>query len=150
MKRFLITTSLLLLLLPAIAQDMYVESNGNNTTISFSNFEKITFNGATVTILQTGGTENSYNMGDIDRIHFGYYQAGISENIHKDVIRHISNEEIEVNGNYGSMLYLYDITGKQLSCTYLKNSNTIISLSQYPKGIYIVKIDEQTYKIVKR
>ena len=150
MKRFLITLSLSLLLLPAIAQDIYVESNGNNTAISFNSFEKITFNGTTVTISETGGKEKSYNMGDIDRIHFGYYQSGISENIQEETIRHISNEEIDINGNYGTMLYLYDITGKQLFCTCLKDSSTIISLSQYPKGIYIVKVDEQTYKIVKR
>lgn len=150
MKRFLITLSLSLLLLPTMAQDIYVESNGNNTTISFNSFEKITFKGTTVTILETGGKENSYNMGDIDRIHFGHYQSGISENMQKEAIRHISNEEIEVNGNYGTMLYLYDITGTQLFCTCLKNSSTVISLSQYPKGIYIVKVDEQTYKIVKR
>ena len=55
MKRFLITLSLSLLLLPAMAQDIYVESNGNNTTISFNSFEKITFKGTTVTILETGG-----------------------------------------------------------------------------------------------
>ena len=84
MKRFLITLSLSLLLLPAIAQDIYVESNGNNTAISFNSFEKITFNGTTVTISETGGKEKSYNLGDIDRIHFGYYQSGISENIQEE------------------------------------------------------------------
>ena len=150
MKRFLVTLSLALLLLPAMAQSMYIDSKEKSTTVDFSNFEKITFNGTTVTILQSNGTASDYSMGDIERIHFGYYQSGISDNIQEEAIRHISNEEIYINANCGTMVYLYDITGTQLYSTRIKGNSTVISLFQYPGGIYIARVGEETYKIVKR
>ena len=150
MKRFLMTLSLALLLLPALAQNMYIESKGNSTTVDFNNFEKITFNGTIVTISQANGSSNSFSMSDIDRIHFGYYLSGISDNVQDETIRHISNDEIEINCNYSTMVYLYDITGTQLYCTRMKGNSSVISLNQYPKGIYIIRVGEETYKIVKR
>ena len=133
-----------------MAQEMHIESRDKSTAISFSNFEKITFNGSTVTIAQTNGTASNYNMSDITRIHFGYYQSNIEETPQKETLRYLSAEEIEIRGISGTMVYLYDITGTQLLCTRLKEESIVINLAQHPKGIYIIRVGEETFKIVKK
>ena len=150
MKRFFIMLSFALLFIPAMAQEMHIDNDGKNTVIKLSDFEKMTFDGSTVTVSQTDGTSSDYEMGDITRIHFGYYQTGISANIQEEAVRYISPEEIEINASCGTPVYLYDITGTQLSCTRLRTHSIVISLSQYPKGIYIIRAGEETFKVVRR
>ena len=150
MKRFFIMLSFALLFIPAMAQEMYIDNAGKSSVIKLSDFEKMTFDGSTVTVSQADGTSSDYDMGDITRIHFGYYQTGISANIHEEAVRYISPEEIEINASCGTPVYIYDITGTQLSCTRLKAHSTVISLSQYPKGIYIIRAGEETFKVVRR
>lgn len=150
MKRFFTIFALLLLFIPAMAQEMHIDNAGNSTVIKLSDFEKMTFEGSTVTVSQTDGTSSDYEMEDITRIHFGYYQTGISASMQEDAVRYISAEEIGINASCGTPVYLYDITGTQLSCTRLKEHSMVISLSQYPKGIYIIRAGEQTLKVVRR
>ena len=150
MKRFLTILSFTLLLFPAMAQEMHIESNGNNTVVNFNDFEKMTFEGAVVTVAKTDGTSENYNMGDITRIHFGYYNTAISDQIQTDAIRYISSCEVEIYGGYGTMVHVYDMTGTQILGARLKEERIVINLSQYPKGIYIVRTEGRTFKVVRR
>ena len=129
---------------------MHIESNESNTAVNFNDFERITFDGPVVTVSKTDGTSENYNMGDITRIHFGYYNTSVSDNIQTNALRYLSSDDIEINGSCGTMVYIYDMTGTQLFSTHLKEDRTVINLSQYPKGIYIVRTEEQTFKVVRR
>ena len=51
----------------------------------------------------------------------------------------------------GVRLEVYSMDGKQLFVeTSQKGKTTVVSLANYPAGIYIVKSGDATYKILKR
>ena len=151
MKKIYTLLLLLIIGIPAMAQQMFVEKSNGTGTIEFSMFEKITFSGTTVKITQTDGTESQAVMSDIARIHFSNYVA--VENIEvndKSLFTYISSDEIAINCNAGDIVRIYDVIGSQLICTRLNSDNSIISITQLPKGIYIININDRSAKFVKR
>ena len=151
MKKIYTLLLLLIIGIPAMAQQMFVEKSNGTETIEFSMFEKITFSGTTVKITQTDGTESQAVMSDIARIHFSNYVA--VENIEvndKSLFTYISSDEIAINCNAGDIVRIYDIIGSQLICTRLNSDNSIISITQLPKVIYIININDRSAKFVKR
>lgn len=157
MKKIYTLLLLLIIGIPAMAQQMFVEKSNGTETIEFSMFEKITFSGTTVKITQTDGTESQAVMSDIARIHFSDYVADSDyvavENIEvndKSLFTYISSDEIAINCNAGDIVRIYDVIGSQLICTRLNSDNSIISITQLPKGIYIININDRSAKFVKR
>ena len=126
MKKAYTLLLFLIIALPSMAQQIFIEKSGNTETIEFSKLDKITFNNTTVNISQTDGTTTSADMKDIERIHFSNYS---------------SIDEVGVR---------YNIIGNQLMCVRQKSANSIISIANLPQGIYIIKINDQTAKFVKR
>ena len=134
-----------------MAQQILIEKGGNTETVEFENLDKITFNGTTVKILRTNGTETSASMGEIERIHFSNYSSIDEIGVQKEnIFYYISNDCIEINSNAGDIVRIYNIIGNQLMCVRQKSANSIISIANLPQGIYIIKINDQTAKFVKR
>lgn len=138
--------------LPATAQQMFiVHNNGNSSTMELNEFKQMTFNGTTVSIEDINGNKNSATMGDIERIHFGnatsIKNAGIGD---KELITYITKDEIAVDCTAGTTVIIYDVIGSQVLCTRLKTEGGKISIANLPKGIYILKANDRTAKIIKR
>jgi hypothetical protein len=152
MKRAYISLIILMLAtLPTMAQQIIVEKNGNKETIEFAKLDKITFSGTTVKIQQTDGTATDTPMGDIDRIRFSNYSNIMNFGVENNCfVSYISNDAIAVNCNAGETVTIYNIIGTELICIRQKSANGIISIAQLPKGIYIIKSNDQTAKFVKR
>lgn len=152
MKKLFTLLSILAFTLPAAAQQMLVDKqSGNNEIIALANLEKITFNGTTVNIEQTNGTKNSATMGEINRITFGDFTA--IEDVkprERDFVTYITRDEIAINCAAETVVTIYDIIGSQVLCVRLKADGGKISIANLPKGIYIVKANNQTAKIIKR
>lgn len=137
--------------IPTMAQQMFIEKDGDTEVIEYSKLDKITFSGTTVNIMQTDGTISQTSMSDVNRIHFGYY-SGITDLIEctPALIHYISSNEIAIKCNAGDIINIYDLIGSNLVCTRQKADNGIISIAQLPKGIYIIKVNDRTAKFVKR
>ena len=151
MKKVYILLLFLVLCLPGMAQQILIEKGGNTETVEFENLDKITFSGTTVKILQTNGTEISTSMGEIERIHFSNYSRIDEIGVQKEnIFNYISNDCIAINCNAGDIVRIYNIIGNQLLCVRQKSANGIISIANLPQGIYIIKINDQTAKFVKR
>ena len=148
------TYTLLLFLfasMPIMAQQIFIEKGTSRETIEFGNLKKITFNSTTVNILKTDGSTISASMGDIERIHFSNYSSIEDTEIAKEeLFNYISDDYIAVNCNAGEIITVYSIIGKQFICVRQKSDNGIISIAHLPKGIYIIRINDQTAKFVKR
>lgn len=137
--------------MPIIAQQIFIEKGTSRETIEFGNLKKITFNSTTVNILKTDGSTISASMGDIERIHFSNYSSIEDTEIAKEeLFYYISDDYIAVNCNAGEIITVYSIIGKQFICVRQKSDNGIISIAHLPKGIYIIRINDQTAKFVKR
>lgn len=137
--------------IPAMAQQMFVETDNGTESMEFSKLDNITFNGTTVEITQTDGTAMQSSMGAIKRIHFSNYSRieKTQENT-QELVSYVSSDEIAVNCNAGDVIDIYDIIGSRLVCMRQESDNGIISIAQFPKGIYIIKTNDRTAKFVKR
>ena len=151
MKKAYTLLLFLIIALPSMAQQIFIEKSGNTETIEFAKLDKITFSGTTVKILQTDGTATDTPMGDIDRIRFSNYSNIMNFGVENNCfVSYISNDAIAVICNAGETVTIYNIIGTELICIRQKSANGIISIAQLPKGIYIIKSNDQTAKFVKR
>ena len=151
MKKIYTLLFLLIVSAPITAQQMIVEKNTNIETIDFDKLDRITFSGTTVKISQTDGSATEASMGEINRIYFSYYnsiESTVAET--EEIISYVSSDDIAVNCNAGEIITIYNMIGKQLVCVRQKSNNGIISIANLPKGIYVIRTNDQTAKFVKR
>ena len=136
---------------PVSAQQMLIEKVGyENEIISLNNLKQITFDGTTVNIEQTDGRTSSTSMEYIDRISFGDFTSIDDVESNEALVNYISRDEISTNCGTGTGITLYSVTGISLLDVRSEADRKQISIANLPKGIYILKVGEQTVKIVKR
>ena len=152
MKKLFTILFVLALTLPATAQQMIIKKNGsNNEIVNLDNLKQITFSGTIVNVEQTDGTKSSTSMSAIDAISFGDYTAiGQVRPADGELVAYISSDEIAVTCKAGSLVTIYNIVGTQVLSVRIGAAYGSISIANLPKGIYIVKADNRTAKIVRR
>ena len=151
MKKLLFILSLLAIAGTATAQHMVVETAGGNEVFTLDNLKQITFNGTTVNIEQSNGTKSSASMGNIKRIYFDDMSSIADINAQGgDLVEYLSHDDIAINSEAGSMVTVYSLTGAQLLTRRIDTQGEAISIAGLPQGIYIVKANERTTKIIKR
>ena len=151
MKKLLFIISFIAMAGTATAQHMVVETAGGNEVFTLENLKQITFNGTTVNIEDNTGTVYSATMGDINRIYFDDQSSIADIDAQGDnLVEYISYDEIAINSEAGSMVTLYNLTGAQLLSRRIDTQGEAISIAGLPQGIYIVKANGRTTKIIKR
>ena len=152
MKKLLFIISLLAIAGTATAQHMVVETAGQeNKVFSLESLKQITFDDTTVNIEQTDGTKSSASMGDIERIYFGDFSSISDINaLSGNLVEYISHDEIAINSEAGSTVAIYNLTGMEMIIRRINAQGETISIAGLPQGIYIVKANEKTTKIIKR
>ena len=136
----------------ATAQHMVVEmTDSNNQVVKLESLRQITFNGTTVNIEQTDGTKCSTSMGNIERIYFGDHSSIADINAQSgNLVEYLSADEITINSEAGSTVAIYSLTGTQLLTRRIDTQGEAVSIAGLPQGIYIVKANGRTTKIIKR
>lgn len=152
MKNTLTILFLLLATLPAAAQQMLIDKSGNsNEIVSLDQLKQITFNDTIVNVELTDGTKSSTQMSAINAISFGDYTSiGHIRPDNGELVAYISSDEIAVNSKAGSQITIYNVVGTQVLSTHLSTDCGSVSIANLPKGIYIVKANDRTAKIVRR
>lgn len=152
MKKILTIVLVLAAALPVASQHMLIDKSGSdNEVVNISDIRQITFNGTTVTVEQNDGTASSNDMSVINRISFGDYTAiGQVKPDDSALVTYISSDRIAVNSYAGSQVTIYNIVGSQVLNTRLSADYGTISIASLPKGIYIVKTNDRTAKIIRR
>ncbi len=124
--------------------------SGGSATYSIGQIDYTTATGAGGTITQ--GNQQPYEI----------YDAGL-DNLSHSITANVwpnptnSGVTLSVNGvNAGDCFYtLYDVQGKQLGQQYITAENTIINMSSFASGVYMLQIinkndnSTKTFKIVK-
>ena len=152
MKKLLLIISLITIAGTATAQYMVVEKAGSgNEIIALDNLRQITFDGTTVNIEQNDGARSNATMGDISRIYFSDLSSihGTLQQTDR-LVEYLSADEVAINASAGSTVSIYNLTGAQLLTTRLSAQGGTISIANLPQGVYIVKANERTAKIIKR
>ena len=152
MKKLLFIISFIAIAGTATAQHMVVDIIGNEEkVITLDSLEQITFDGTTVTIEQTDGSKSSADMGLIERIYFSTPSSIADINAQdNNLVEYLAHDEIAINSEGGSTVAIYSLTGTQLLTRRINALGEKISIASLPQGIYIVKANERTTKIVKR
>ena len=153
MKRLFTLIILMVAMLPAFSQRIVVEKNNNATqAVDLHNFQRITFNGSVLNILQTNGTATSTEMSDIVRIYFDDYTRinEVDFNDGKELVAYISPDEIAVNCEAGEEIAIYNISGTLVLKERQDSEGGSISIANLPKGLYLLRANSQTVKILKR
>ena len=152
MKKLLFIISLLAIASTATAQHMVVETAGHEDKVfTLENLKQVTFSGTTVNIEQTDGTTSSASMGSIERIYFSDLSSIADINAQGgDLVEYLSHDDIAINSEAGSMVTVYSLTGAQLLTRRIDTQGETISIAALPQGIYIVKANGRTTKIIKR
>jgi hypothetical protein len=65
-------------------------------------------------------------------------------------VEYISHDEIAINSEAGSTITIYGLTGTLLLTRRIDTQGEAISIAGLPQGIYIVKANGCTTKIIKR
>ena len=153
MKKFIIIAILFIAAIPSFAQRIVLEKNDSGKlAVALQNFRRITFSGSTVNIAQNDDTVIGTEMSDIARIYFDDYTR-ISEvdfNDGKDLISYISSDEIAVNCNAGEEIAIYNVSGSMVQQRTQESDGGSISIANLPKGIYLLRANRQTVKIIKK
>lgn len=140
------------LALPALSQQMMIEKSGNKSdVVSLDDLRRITFSGSDVNVLKNDGTTINAQMGDINRIYFGDFTR--IEEIAADsrsLITYLTGDEIAVNCAAGEIINVYNINGSQIISVTQQADGGSISISQLPKGIYLLQAAGRTAKFIKR
>ena len=136
----------------ATAQHMVVEmTDSNSRVVQLENLKQITFDGITVNIEQTDGAKSSASMGNIERIYFSDLSSIADINAQGgNLVEYLSFDEIAINSEGGSTVAIYSLTGAQLLTRRIDTQGETISIAGLPQGIYIVKANGRTTKIIKR
>ena len=140
-------------MLPAFSQRIVIEKSNNATqAVDLHNFQRITFNGGVLNILQTNGAATSTEMSDIVRIYFDDYTRinEVNFNDDKELVAYISPDEIAVNCEAGEEIAIYNISGIAVLKERQSSEGGSISIANLPKGLYLLRAKNQTVKILKR
>ena len=152
MKKLLFLISFIAIAGTATAQHIVVKTvEGEDKVFTLEHLKQITFDGTTVNIEQTDGSKSNADMGDIERIYFSDLSSITDINAQEsNLIEYLSHDEIAINSEGGSTVAIYSLTGTQLLTRRINALGEKISIASLPQGIYIVKANERTTKIVKR
>ena len=152
MKKLLFIISFFAIAGTATAQHIAIEKGtGDIFAIELSELKQITFNGTTVNIENNTGAIYSSSMGDISRIYFDDLSSIADiEQQGGNLVEYLTPDEIAINSEAGSMVTIYSLTGTQLLTRRIDAQGDPISIASLPQGIYIVKANGRTTKILKR
>jgi len=131
-----------------------VEKNdGTKTEFRLSSTPRISFANNIVTITTTD-TSVEQSASDIVKVYLSEMQEvnTIVEANKTNVQVFISNEAITIYSlQPNSQVALYAIDGSRIDNQKVSNDGTvIIPFFQHPHGIYLIKSDKQTFKIIKK
>ena len=156
LKQLLISLLLLcgVLYVNAQTEVTVMETNGASTTLVVSDLGKIYFSSERMYIDAGDGTVSDFAVSDIQKMTFNSLYTGINQQEHQSAVLIYPNPAtnyIRIATDEPQTLHvrLYALTGQLLSDTYCQ-PNEEVNISDLPSGIYFVKVNEVTYKLLKK
>ncbi|MDR3704661.1 MAG: T9SS type A sorting domain-containing protein [Paludibacteraceae bacterium] len=136
-------------------QSLVVQAKGGSeSTCALSGVRKITFSGGTMSMVKKDATQSDYTISNVQKLLFGLRTSAINE-VTTSSLKAYPNPAKEVLNVDGiskvDNLCLYNLTGSELSVNYsLVNNGLQISTGSLPKGLYILKVNNQIIKFNKQ
>lgn len=143
----------------AAAQDVYVyKGDGIKPVSTLTNVQKITFGETGIDFLLNTGVSNLFSLNDLD--YFTFFDreqsVGITNVVNgkNAVIKVMGNEVIVESTDPIQRVEIYSVEGVKMNTIKPRTKSSIIPISQYPTGIYLIKVETggktTTQKIIKK
>lgn len=127
-------------------------AGGKRTEYALTETPKLTYNGNTVTLTTTKGSVEFTAMDIVKVVLTDIRATGIDavETVQKSV--QLSNDEVRMSGLAAyEIVKLYNVGGTLLSTWRAASSGElIIELSDLKQGIYIIKANQQSFKVTRK
>ena len=123
-------------------------NNGQTVTIQLDQLPVVVFDKEKLQIATTEA-QFEYAYADVAGFDFDEKTTGIDQlNANQTRLRSLGNGEWAIDG--GGSISIFDLTGKRYDAN-VRNvgGSAIISLSSMPAGVYVVRMSNQSFKIVK-
>ena len=127
------------------------DASNSETSVALASLSKITFsNGSLILSNAYGTTIGTYNLSELNKMFFAS-QATAIENISTDKMSIALQEGVlRISSDPGSNIRLYQTSGVLVKSFSSSASESEINMSSLPKGIYLLRINNQVKKILNR
>lgn len=128
-----------------------VETDGQSE-VSISNIKNITFDDTNMIINLTDGNQQKLALSGLTKMFFSDTSTGIqsvaangkqNSFVLKDGVLHVT-------GAQGANISVFDVNGKAVRNVTASKAETEINLSGLTKGVYIVRVGNQTKKVLNK
>ena len=127
----------------AQAQDVQsldiTKTSGTTEQLAVKNVKKITFADGNMVVTKSDGNTASYVITEINKITFGTTDGIVNKNIGTDKFVSLKGE---------GTAQVYNVKGQLIKSVAVKG-NSSLNIADLTKGVYVIKLNNQTAKIVK-
>ena len=121
--------------------------NGNEYSLNIASGATLTFSGNNL-IGQGGGKQVTLTLADLDALFFATEATGIEDVSSATISATFSNGALNVLAPAGSAVGVYNLDGRKIATlTKSTDGNERFSLP-LTKGIYVVRVGQQTFKLL--
>lgn len=148
MKKIFLAVVAALFSLTALADDYFLNVIANATdSYATASLKKITFENGNVVVTTTAGSSTSYAISSISQMYFSSTSASGIGSISNDKSFAWDGTTLSLNGLKGKV-QVYQPSGALVASESADSQS--INLSRLSKGVYVVNVDGQSFKIVKK
>lgn len=152
MKKYLLVLAAFLALSANMAGQSIVinEKEGSPVEISVEGLRSITFDDGRMVATYDDGTTESYVMSEISRLDFEETSGVKMVSLMEGKVSYSASTGLLVVGNTeGGTLSIMDLGGTVVMEQKLESPVETIDLSSLQKGVYLLRLDSKTIKIVR-
>jgi len=134
----------------AVADDFaYLTVSQDNGSSSFqvSQISKITFDASNMVLHLSDGTTQQLPLASLSKMFFSASAQGIATISAASEKIHFDGGQLRLDIGSGEQAVIYNLKGQQL---FTATTSTEYNLNTLPKGVYIVRVGNQTKKVMNR
>ena len=128
------------------------QKNGTKTPIPMANVKTLTFTGGNLTVSKKDATTNGFALTSMGYLNFSDMilttlapdtEKGILK-IYPNPVRDILNIDFQLSNKQYDQIEIIDINGKIVFFKQINSSTNSISVSTFPKGMYLCRLQNNT------
>ncbi|MBD5254291.1 MAG: T9SS type A sorting domain-containing protein [Barnesiella sp.] len=131
-----------------------ISTDGSQYEVTLADVNRIEIGSTALTLQSKSGSGETVSYSDIDRVLIGAEVSAVQNIIAPDEVAvwpTVTTDLLNVTGlTAGAPVTVVDIKGATVLRTVANEGVTTLSLSQLPAGLYIVTVNTQSVKIIKK
>lgn len=127
-----------------------IGQNTGDTEIALNNISKITFDEENMILNMADGSRQALPLSGLTKMFFSDGNTGIATVGNNSQAIRLVNGTIHVQAPLGSVVTLYNVSGQMVKRVAVGTDDTQINVSGMTRGVYIVKVGNETKKIMNR